>query len=114
MIALPRSMARQFRAVLRRCGSGADYRRDPLVVARSGTRGVSLEAVSRDADASTLIGRCDRLIAVVGEDPWVWEMVGRARQAATERQGGLEVITVSLPASRGGAECIAPPPARPE
>ena len=49
MIALPRSMARSFRAVLRRCGSGSDYRRDPLIVARSSARGVSLEAALSEA-----------------------------------------------------------------
>src|SRR5262245_29225494 len=49
MIALPRSMARSFRAVLRRCGTGTDYRRDPFIVARSNTRGVTLEAVLSEA-----------------------------------------------------------------
>src|SRR4051812_35738019 len=45
MIALPRSMARRFRPVLRPCGTGAASRRDPVAVARSSTRGVTLEAV---------------------------------------------------------------------
>src|SRR6478609_8656701 len=57
MIALPRSMARQFRAVLRRCGTGADYRRDPFILARSTSRGVTLEAVLSEA-ALRLEHRC--------------------------------------------------------
>lgn len=45
MIAIPRSLARQFRTVLRRCGTHQDQGHDPLVLVRSVPRGLILECV---------------------------------------------------------------------
>lgn len=48
MIAIPRSLVKQFRAVLRRCATPADGRRDPFVVIRSSNKGLTLETVLGD------------------------------------------------------------------
>jgi hypothetical protein len=49
LIAIPRSLARQFRAVLRRCGSRQDFSRDPMVLASSSGEGLALECVLHEA-----------------------------------------------------------------
>src|SRR5262249_24909265 len=45
VITIPRCLARQFRALLRRCAGPADRRRDPFILIRSSLRGLSLESV---------------------------------------------------------------------
>lgn len=45
MIAIPQSLARQYRAVLRRCGTRQDWQRDPPVTVRAGREGLVLECV---------------------------------------------------------------------
>ncbi len=43
MIAVPRSLAKRFRTVLRRCAAPADFSQEPFIVARASSKGLSLQ-----------------------------------------------------------------------